>query len=420
MKRIVVIIVAIILCAGMLSAQAKVTLRLAWWGNPTRDERTLKVVDLYQKMYPNVTIEPETVGWAGYWDRINTQVASNSMPDVMQHDYAYLLQFVGRNLEADLTPYVQSKAIDLTGVGETYLSGGRVGGKLYGVSLGTNAVCLVYDPVMLKNAGVAEPPLTWTWADFEKMAQQIYTKTKIQTLPFFYSDPRVGFENWIKQTGNTLFSADGKSLGFKDPTPLEDYWAIQLRLLKAGVLVKPEIAFVAGSINEDQFSKGNSWVQYCWSNQVVSTQKAANKDVKVTLLPKIAGAKQPGTFLKPSMFFSISKSSTVGAEAAKFINFFVTGSDANKILLGERGVPIVPAVRDVVKAAVDPVSSMIFDYIGLVGNKNASPIDPPDPAPSGEVLKLLLDTTQAVLFEKVSAKDGAAKFMAQANEILKK
>jgi multiple sugar transport system substrate-binding protein len=184
--------------------------------------------------------------------------------------------------------------------------------------------------------------------------------------------------------------------------------------------VKPEIAFVAGSINEDQFSKGNSWVQYCWSDQVVSTQKAANKAVKVTLLPKIAGAKQPGTFLKPSMFFSISQSSAVGAEAAKFINFFLTSADANKILLGERGVPVIPAVRDTVKAVLDPYSSMVFDYIGFVGNKNASRIDPPDPAASAEVLKLLRDATQEVLFGKTTAKDGAAKFVARANEILGK
>jgi multiple sugar transport system substrate-binding protein len=59
-------LVAFILPTGMLAAQAKVTLRLAWWGNPTRDERTLKVVDLYQQMNPNVTIEPETINWAGY------------------------------------------------------------------------------------------------------------------------------------------------------------------------------------------------------------------------------------------------------------------------------------------------------------------------------------------------------------------
>ncbi len=409
--------------AGILVGEGKaeaVTLRLAWWGNPTRDERTLKVVDMYQKAFPNVTIEPETVGWAGYWDRINTQVASNSMPDVMQHDYAYLLQFVGRNLMADLTPYVDKKVINLDGVDETYLSGGRVGGKLYGVSLGTNAVCLIYDPDILKKAGVAEPKPTWTWADFEKMANQVYTATKVQTLPFFTTDPKVGFDNWIRQTGKSFFAKDGKALGFTDAAQLEEYWAIQLRLLASGALLNPEVAFVATSVAEDPFTKGTSWVQYLWSNQVVASQAAAKKAVKIALLPKITGAARPGTYLKPSMFFAIPQQSKLGVEGAKFINYFLSNKDANKVLLGERGVPIIPAVRDTVKESLDPFASMVFDYIGLVGNKNASPIDPPDPAATGEVLKLFRDTTVEVLYKKTAAKDAAAKFMTQANDILKK
>lgn len=416
---ILVLLAAFILPAVTLAA-ADTALRVAWWGNPTRDERTLKVIDMFQAKYPNITIEPETVGWGGYWDRINTQVAAGTMPDVMQHDYAYLLQFVGRGLMADLSPFVNSKAINLDGVDEAFLSGGRVAGKLYGVSLGTNAVSLAYDPAVLQKAGVAEPKPTWTWADFESMARKIYAATKVQTLPFFTTDPKVGFENWIRQTGKPFFAPDGKSLGFTDPAPLEEYFAIQLRLLKAGALVKPETAFVTTTPQEDPFSKGNSWVQYVWSNQVVSTQAAANRPVKVALLPKIAAAKRPGTYLKPSMFFAIPASSKIQAEGARFINYFLSDLPANQVLLGERGVPIIPGVRGAVKEALDPSMQMVFDYIGLVGNKNASPIDPPDPAATGEILKLFRDTTQEVLTESLSPKDGAAKIMKLANEILKK
>jgi multiple sugar transport system substrate-binding protein len=429
MRRIVILLLVILVlvpATGLLAGGASepsgsaqpVSMRVAWWGNPTRDERTLKVIDMYHQKYPNVTIEPETVGWGGYWDRINTQVAANNLPDVMQHDYAYLLQFVSRNLMADLSSFVQSKVINLDGVDETYLSGGRVGGKLYGVSLGTNAVSLIYDPAVLQKAGVAEPKPDWTWADFEKMAQQIYRATGVQTLPFFTTDPKVGFENWIRQTGRPFFSPDGKSLGFTDPAPLEEYFNIQLRLLKAGVLVNPETAFINVTPQEDPFSKGNSWVQYVWSNQVVSSQAAANRPIKVTLLPKIANAQRPGTYLKPSMFFAIPAMSKIQPEGAKFINYFLSDLDANNVLLGERGVPIIPAVRDSIKKALDPYMQMVFDYIGLVGNGNASPIDPPDPPGTGEVLKLFRDTAQEILGGKLSAKDGAAKIMKQANEIL--
>ncbi len=406
--------------AGSGGGAGPVELRLGWWGNPTRDERTLKVIDLYQAKYPNVSIEPETVGWGGYWDRINTQVAAGNLPDVMQHDYAYMLQFVGRKQLADLTPFVKDKTINLAGVDESFLSGGRVDGKLYGISLGTNAVCMIYDPAVLAKAGVAEPTAKWTWADFEKMAVQIYQKTGVKTLPLFTTDPKVGFDNWIRQTGKPFYAPDGKSLGFTDAAQLEEYFNLQLRLKEAGALVNPDTAFINVSPQEGAFAKGESWVQYLWSNQVVSEQAALNKPVKIALLPKIAGSKRPGTFLKPSMFFAIPEMGTNKAEAAKFVNYFLTDIDANKVLLGERGVPIIPSVRDAIKADVNPVMQDVFAFIDLVGKGNASPIDPPDPAASGEVLKLFRDSTLAVLVGKVSSKDGAAMIMKQANAILAK
>ncbi len=401
-------------------ADAKVELRLAWWGNPTRDERTLKVVDLYQQKFPNVTIDPETVGWGGYWDRLNTQVAAGNLPDLMQHDYAYMLQWVSRKQLADLTPFIQKKTIDLTGVDDSYLSGGRVDGKIYGVSLGTNAVCFLYDPAVFAKAGIAEPKTDWTWADFEKIALEIYKKTGVQTVPLFTTDPKVGFDNWIRQTGVPFYAPDGKSLGFTDASQLQAYFDLQLRLKAAGALVNPESAFINKTPQEGEFANGASWVTYLWSNQVVAEAAAAKRPVKITLPPKIAGAKRPGTFLKPSMFFAIPASSENQEGAAKFMNFFLTDVEANKILLGERGVPIIPAVREAVKAAVDPVMGQVFDYISLVGNGNASPIDPPDPAASGEVLKFFRDTTQAVLMGVMSSAEGADKIMKQANIILAK
>lgn len=415
---------AFVAAGGSKDAPAGVTgpveLRLGWWGNPTRDERTLKVVDLYQAKNPNVTIEPETVGWGGYWDRINTQVAAGNLPDVMQHDYAYMLQFVGRKQLADLTPFIKDKTIDLTGVDESFLSGGRVDGKIYGVSLGTNAVCIIYNPAILAKAGVAEPTTKWTMTDFEKMAIEIYKKTGVQTLPFFTTDPKVGFDNWIRQTGKPFYAPDGKSLGFTDAAQLEEYFNVQLRIKAAGALVDPGTAFVNVSAQEGPFAKEQSWVQYVWSNQVVSEQAALNKPVKIALVPKIAGSKRPGTYLKPSMFFALPEMGTNKAETAKFVNFFLTDIEANKVLLGERGVPIIPSVREAIKADVSPVNQDVFAFIDLVGKGNASPIDPPDPAASGEVLKMFRDNTLAILVGKMSSKEGAAEIMKQANAILAK
>jgi len=425
MRRVVLVVLlaaltlpAAVFATGTPPGGEEQTLRVAWWGNPTRDERTLAVIDMYMEMHPNVTIEPETVGWSGYWDRINTQVASGTMPDVMQHDYAYLLQFVDRNLMKDLSPYVSNRTIDLAGVDESFLSGGRVGGRLYGVSLGTNAVCMVYDPAMFRRAGVQPPSVDWTWGDFEEIALALANSIGVKSIPFFATDPKVGFENVIRQTGQSFFSRTGDSLGFSDPALLQEYFDVQLRLLDEGALIDPEVAFVPMTAAEGPLGQGDAWNEFLWSNQVISTVGEVGRPLDIALLPSIDNAKQPGTYLKPSMFFSIPASAVNPDEAASFIDFFVNDLGANDVLLGERGVPIVKTVRDHLKEQVDPVMSDIFDYISLVGNGHASPIDPPDPVGTGEVLKLFRDTTQEVLFGQLSSRAGAAKIIEGANSIL--
>ncbi|HYH02047.1 MAG TPA: extracellular solute-binding protein, partial [Bacillota bacterium] len=220
MRRILLTGLALVMLISMVGtglAAPKVTLRLAWWGNPTRDARTLKVVQMYMAKNPNVTIETETTGWAGYWDKLATQAAANNLPDIIQQDYSYITQYTQKKLLLDLTPYVRSKKINLTGVPAVFTSGGKVKNKLYGVALGTNAWGIVYDPAVLSKAGVAAPKANWTWADFEKIATEIYKKTGVQTIPFSTTDPRVMYENIVRQTGKSFFAPNGTALGFKDP-----------------------------------------------------------------------------------------------------------------------------------------------------------------------------------------------------------
>lgn len=337
----------------------------------------------------------------------------------MQHDYAYIAQYAQKNLLLDLTPYVTSNQIDLRKVDENFISGGRVNGKLYGINLGTNAWCIIYDPAVLKKAGVSAPEPSWTWDDFEKIATQVYQKTGVKTIPFSVTDPKVMFDNMLRQTGAAFFEPNtGASLGFTDKKLLIDFYEIQLRLLKAGVLIRPDTAFVTKTTLESEFAKGQSWLDFVWSNQVVAYAEAAKRPIGIAICPKIAGSKRPGTYFKPSMFFSVAKSSAHKEEAVKFINYFINDIEVNKVLLAERGIPIAPTVRNALKELVDPVNKQVFEYIELVGKNNASPIDPADPPGAGEVLKVFRTIDQEVLYGAVSAKDGAAKFMKQANEIL--
>jgi multiple sugar transport system substrate-binding protein len=425
MKKIGLVLAALILPALAFASAGRESgggaqnnyMRLAWWGNTARDERTIKTVELYQSQNPGITVETETTGWAGYWDKLNTQAAAGNLPDLIQQDYAYILQWAGRNQLKDLTPYTQNGTIDVSKIPESVLAGGKLNGKLYAISLGTNAFGISYDPAVLARAGVSFDSTKWTVQEFENIALTVYQRTGVKTLPFSTTDPKVSFDNFIRQTGKAFYSADGKSLGFTDTAVLKEFWDMQVRLLDAGALIPPEEAFITVSVEEDPFSRGQSWCQFIWSNQFVATANGANRPIELALFPVIPNAVREGTFLKPSMFFSITANAENPDLAAKVFNFFLNDKGANDILMGERGVPVPEDVRDYLATKVDAANQKIFAFITLAAS-HSSAIDPPDPAASGEILALFRDTTVQVLNKSVSSSDAVTRFMTRANQIL--
>jgi multiple sugar transport system substrate-binding protein len=423
MKKNILILVVLILPALVFAGAGKEAgsgnyMRLTWWGNTVRDEQTLKVVELFQSKNPGVSIDTETTGWGGYWDKVNTQAASGSMADLMQQDYAYIGQWASRNQLLDLTPYVQNGTLDVSKIPDSVLASGKIDGKLYGVLAGTSAFCIVYDPAVLQKAEIpAIDSKTWTLKDFESIATRIYEKTGVRTLPFDPVDPINVFENLVRQTGLTLYSEDGKKLGFTDTAVLKEFWDIQLRLLDKGALVPASEALVQGSMEEDPLSQGKSWVKYLWNTQIAAAANAAGRPLDLLFYPRIEQYKRPGTFLKPSMFFSITAKAENPALAAKFLSFFINDPEANDIIRGERGVPASGTVRDYLTPKVDDNQKIAFAFLSRAADYS-SPVAPPDPGASGEVRALFRDTTVQVLNKTIGPGEGVTRFMTRANQIL--
>ena len=133
---------------------------MAWWGSQTRHDRTIAVIELYESLHPNVTIEYEPMDFDGYFNKLTTLVASNEVWDIFQ---------LGSNF-----PTYQSKIYtlnDFIADGTIYVSGTtdaflRIAadedGNQVGLCSGVNTYGIAYNPAMFKEAGVAEPTENWT------------------------------------------------------------------------------------------------------------------------------------------------------------------------------------------------------------------------------------------------------------------
>lgn len=397
----------------------KVSLRVVWWGSQSRADKTKGVLDMFAASNAGVTFETEFTDFKGYWDKMATFAASNSLPDVMQQDYAYIGQYAVKGLLEDLNPYIQDKKLNTADISENAISSGNIDGKLVGISLGINTHNVLYDVAAFEKAGVAVPGNDWTWDDYEKTAVAIHSKTKVQSSLPFVTDPKFLMEYWLRSAGKSMYASDGTALGFDDPQLLISLFEAEQKLMKTGAIFKPSAEIMIKATEENPLVVGKSAMGFSWSNFVVPFTAAAKRPLGSAVLPKAPSGDKPAMYLKPSMFFSVAKTSQNKELAVKLIDLFTNDVEANKVLMADRGVPISSKVRDQLKTLVDPATKISFEYLD-VASQYTGPIDPPEPAGAPEITKLAQTVNDEVVNNKTSPQDAAAKFMKQANDILAK
>ena len=125
-------------------------LTFAWWGNDVRNKNTTAAIDAYSAANPGVKIAPQPGEWASYWDKLATQVAGNTAPDIIQMDMAYISEYGNRGALLDLSKVDTSKFIEGT------VDSGKINDTLYGVNAGINCLVVLVNPEIIAASGEIE------------------------------------------------------------------------------------------------------------------------------------------------------------------------------------------------------------------------------------------------------------------------
>ena len=151
-----------------------VTLRFAWWGGDDRHTATLKAIEEYQKLNPHVKIEAEYQGYDGYNDKILTQLAGGTQPDIMQtiataaaeYQAAFPESFVKLDKQDTFT-------LDVFDQGFLDSFCRAHDGSIVAVPSGVSSYNLVVNKTVTDAAGV-ELPDNMTWDQFLDYGKKIH------------------------------------------------------------------------------------------------------------------------------------------------------------------------------------------------------------------------------------------------------
>jgi len=158
-------------CIGIVvtpAPAAKVKLRLSYW--LTDQEVFYKpVIQDFKKAHPGVDIILEQISDEVYFDKILTELAAGTGPDVVALGLEQLKSWVGKGVLVDLTPYIEKSK---TFSKDKYIDGTfdevTVNGHVYALVIGINTMVLYYNKNIFDTAGIPYPPqdpedTSWNW-----------------------------------------------------------------------------------------------------------------------------------------------------------------------------------------------------------------------------------------------------------------
>ncbi len=391
------------------SSGDSVTLRFAWWGGDERNEATQAVIDQFEAAHPGVTIEGEPGSNDGYHDKLATQLASGTAPDIVQIDPETMPTFVDAG---DYFVDLNTTSIDMSTFDADYIGkqiNGNYDGKQLGLPTGIAGPAVLVNKTLADELGVdlTKEGITWEdWIEAGKAAHEKDPEAYLLCANKEYITNLVVFP-LAKQYGGALFDDDGKLLATEETmTKVFTY----VKELYDNNVVAPA-SYQASYIGDDVQADAN-WIagKYVAAPCYISTMDvmvAANDSAEYVAgtLPVLADAKDGGFASNTPQLLAITNSCTNPDIAAEFLNYFFNDATAQETLGATRSVPPTESARKICEEGgkLSEVVTAATDIAVAVGGTPNDKV-----SSSAEAKTILFDAVEAVGYGQMSPEDAAA------------
>ena len=377
--------------------------RVAWWGADARHNNTLEMLKDFSSKYKNLTVKEQYTGWSDYFQQIETQLTGNIEPDVYQMDWSKILTFAESDQLLDLTPYIESGALDMSNVDPSTIAIGEMAGGNYAIATGINAPIYVYNPALAKEAGVTIDE-SMTWDEFIDACKKVYDKTGAMA--------NIEFEEFMRTRGESYYTKDGKAVAFSAGT-LSDWWKIKTEGMEYGYFATPE------NMPDDTatgLTDGDYWIYTTYTNQLHTMEKNTALDLDWTAIPT-SEYNTATSFIKPNTLWVIKADTKYPDLAVAFLNYWVNNTKVYDICGIDRGFPISSEIIKYLEPNFDDNNKEVVEMLDyLTENELLSPIAPPAPAKDSGAKSALSPYMEEVDYGMIDKAD----FVAKAEEAIAK
>ncbi|MFP3387515.1 ABC transporter substrate-binding protein [Brevibacillus sp. SIMBA_040] len=178
----------------------QVELFLGYSSDPPTKKKMEEIIAKFEASHPNIKIKTETAPYEDFYQKLTTQIAAGTAPDIWQSDGTKVFGFAQRGAIRDITEYV-TKEINKDEVNGLEFNKDAEG-KYWGVPQGIQVGALFYNKDLFDKAGVSYPTADWTWDDLKAAAAKLTLDANGKNA----DDPAFD-KNSVKQFGFTFFGS---------------------------------------------------------------------------------------------------------------------------------------------------------------------------------------------------------------------
>jgi multiple sugar transport system substrate-binding protein len=391
------------------------SLNVAQWGTAQRADLYKSALGVFQQDNPGVTTNLQFADLSSYNDRLTTQAASKSLPDVlwMRDDRVGL--YGSSKALLDLTPYL-NKTIMTSALSATAVDDGKVGNGVYALPSHYVGQAVIVNSPYLEGKGIKYDEQVKTWDDLAALARQLNDPASKM---WGINDPTLDttqrhLQAWIRQAGQELFAPDG-SLGFTADT-FATWLSFWDKLRKDGVIPPADVQTqaVAGGMATNTIVTNQTAIILASSNGLTQVQRLTQTPLAMFSIPEVAGGSKDWWFFPP-ILLSVAANTKSPQLSASLVEFFVNSVPAGKITRVDQGAPSAAAIRDALLPDLAPPEAAFVQQISREMTYPARPL-PVLPQSSAAVIQAQIDAGQQVAFGKQSVSQAVDTFMATAKK----
>ena len=166
----------ILFAGGSAEAEEEPTLRFAVAMDPARLRLYEAAVEEFNAAGRGFTVVLENTPWSEYWQKLQTQTASGTMPDVWNYVPGFGQEWLENGLLLPIDDYVEATGMDLSDFIPGMLDYMRYEDGLYGLPYDMSGHILFYNKDLFDQAGLDYPTEDWTFEDVREAAETIVSE----------------------------------------------------------------------------------------------------------------------------------------------------------------------------------------------------------------------------------------------------